>query len=43
MAAGNANDHRRATEQRSMLDAVVAADVHRIDLLRLTVGRGPDR
>jgi diacylglycerol kinase (ATP) len=43
MAAGNANDHRRATEQRSMLDAVVAGDVHRIDLLRLSIGRGPDR
>ncbi|MGY2067772.1 diacylglycerol/lipid kinase family protein [Blastococcus sp. SYSU DS0619] len=41
-AAGNANDHRRTTRERPLADAVVAGDVRRIDLLRLTVGNGPD-
>lgn len=41
VAAGNANDHRRTTGQRPIEDAVAAGDVHRIDLLRLTTGRGP--
>lgn len=41
-AAGNANDHRRVTRERRLADAVVAGDVRRIDLLRLTVGTGPD-
>jgi diacylglycerol kinase (ATP) len=40
-AAGNANDHRRTTRQRPLADAIVAGDVRRIDLLRLTVGTGP--
>jgi len=40
-AAGNANDHRRVTRRRPLADAIVAGDVHRIDLLRLTVGSGP--
>ena len=40
-AAGNANDHRRVTRERPMADAIVAGDVRRIDLLRLTVGSGP--
>jgi len=39
-AAGNANDHRRTTRERPLADAVVAGDVRRIDLLRLTVGGG---
>jgi diacylglycerol kinase (ATP) len=39
-AAGNANDHRRVTRERPLADAIVAGDVRRIDLLRLTVG-GP--
>jgi diacylglycerol kinase (ATP) len=41
MAAGNANDHRRTTGEQSMIDAIAAGDVHHIDLLRLTIGRGP--
>lgn len=40
-AAGNANDHRRTTRERPLADAIVAGDVRRIDLLRLTVGSGP--
>ena len=39
-AAGNANDHRRVTRERPLADAIVAGDVRRIDLLRLTVGEG---
>src|SRR3712207_5383900 len=39
-AAGNANDHRRVTRQRPLVEAIVAGDVRRIDLLRLTVGSG---
>ncbi|GAA3109434.1 hypothetical protein GCM10010464_85370 [Pseudonocardia yunnanensis] len=42
MAAGNANDHRRTTRERPLVEAVVAGDVRRIDLLRLTVGTGAD-
>jgi diacylglycerol kinase family enzyme len=42
MAAGNANDHRRTIRERPLVEAVVAGDVRRIDLLRLTVGTGPD-
>jgi diacylglycerol kinase (ATP) len=41
-AAGNANDHRRATAERPLVDAVVAGNVRRIDLLRLTIGDGND-
>ena len=41
-AAGNANDHRRTTRERPLADAIVAGDIRRIDLLRLTVGTGPD-
>jgi diacylglycerol kinase family enzyme len=40
-AAGNANDHRRVTRKRPLADAIVAGDVRRMDLLRLTVGSGP--
>ena len=40
LAAGNANDHRRTTKERPLSDAIVAAEVNRIDLLRLTVGTG---
>jgi diacylglycerol kinase (ATP) len=39
-AAGNANDHRRATRQRPLAEAIEAGEIHRIDLLRLTVGTG---
>jgi diacylglycerol kinase (ATP) len=42
MAAGNANDHRRMTRERPLADAVVAGEVRRIDLLRLTIGSGDD-
>ena len=42
MAAGNANDHRRTTRKRPLAEAVVAGEVRRIDLLRLTVGSGSD-
>jgi diacylglycerol kinase (ATP) len=41
-AAGNANDHRRTTAQRSIIDAITAGEVRRIDLLRLTIGDGVD-
>ena len=40
-AAGNANDHRRVTREQPLADAIVAGDVRRIDLLRLTIGSGP--
>jgi diacylglycerol kinase family enzyme len=40
-AAGNANDHRRVTRERPLADAIVAAEIRRIDLLRLTIGSGP--
>lgn len=42
MAAGNANDHRRTTGRRPLVDAVVAGEVRHIDLLRLTVRTGPE-
>jgi diacylglycerol kinase (ATP) len=42
MGAGNANDHQRTTSKRPLADAVVAGDVRRIDLLRLTIGSGSD-
>ena len=42
LAAGNANDHRRTTGERPLADAIVDGEVRRIDLLRLTVGDGPD-
>lgn len=41
-AAGNANDHRRVTRERPLVDAIVAGEVRRIDLLRLTIGTGDD-
>lgn len=42
MAAGNANDHRRTTGERPLADAIADGDVHRIDLLRMTVGDGAE-
>ncbi len=39
-AAGNANDHRRVTRERPLADAIVAGEVRRLDLLRLTIGTG---
>nr|WP_221203270.1 diacylglycerol kinase family protein [Modestobacter versicolor] len=41
-AAGNANDHRRTTREHHLADAIVAGDVRRIDLLRLTLGTGAE-
>jgi diacylglycerol kinase (ATP) len=38
-AAGNANDHRRATKEHSLVDAVARAEIIRTDLLRLTIER----
>lgn len=37
LAAGNANDHRRVTRERPLVDAILAGDVRRIDLLRMTI------
>ncbi len=42
LAAGNANDHRRTTADHDLVGAIVSGEVHRIDLLRLTIGKGPD-
>jgi diacylglycerol kinase family enzyme len=42
LAAGNANDHRRATRQRPLADAIVEGDTSRLDLLRLTIGSEQD-
>jgi hypothetical protein len=41
-AAGNANDHRRTTAQRPLVEAIAAGEVRRIDLLCLTIGIGLD-
>jgi diacylglycerol kinase family enzyme len=41
-AAGNANDHRRVTREQPLADGIVAGQIRRIDLLRLTIGTGPD-
>jgi diacylglycerol kinase (ATP) len=40
LAAGNANDHRRVTRERPLADAIVAGDVSRLDLLRMSVDDG---
>jgi diacylglycerol kinase (ATP) len=40
LAAGNANDHRRVTRERPLVDAIMAGEVRALDLLRLTVGEG---
>ena len=42
LPAGNANDHRRATRRRPLSDAILAGEVSRMDVLRLTLGDGPD-
>ena len=42
LAAGNANDHQRTTANRPLADAIVEGAVRRIDLLRLTIGDGPE-
>jgi len=38
LPAGNANDHRRATREQPLTNAIVTGSVTRIDLLRLTIG-----
>ncbi|WP_309926590.1 diacylglycerol kinase family protein [Arthrobacter sp. 1088] len=40
MAGGNANDHRRSTRRMPLIDAIVAGEIRRIDLLQLQVGEG---
>jgi diacylglycerol kinase (ATP) len=40
LPAGNANDHRRATRERPLSDAIAAGTVRQLDLLRLQVGDG---
>jgi diacylglycerol kinase (ATP) len=42
LPAGNANDHRRATRERPLAEAIEAGDATRIDLLRITIGAGDD-
>jgi diacylglycerol kinase family enzyme len=37
LAAGNANDHRRATQERPLAEAICLGNLGRIDLLRLSV------
>jgi diacylglycerol kinase (ATP) len=37
LPAGNANDHRRATREQPLADAIVTGSVTRIDLLQLTI------
>jgi diacylglycerol kinase (ATP) len=36
LAAGNANDHRRVTRERPLIDAIVDGDVSQLDLLKMT-------
>jgi len=36
-AAGNANDHRRATRERPLVEAIAAGDVRRLDLMRIEI------
>lgn len=38
LAAGNANDHRRVTKERPLIDGIVEGDVSRLDLLKMTAG-----
>lgn len=37
LPAGNANDHRRATRERPLAEAIAAGRVHRLDLLKLWI------
>jgi diacylglycerol kinase (ATP) len=43
LAAGNANDHRRATRERPLVDAIVDGETSRLDLLKMTVGDEGDQ
>ena len=40
LAAGNANDHRRVTRERPLVDAIVDGDVSRLDLLKMSADDG---
>jgi len=40
LAAGNANDHRRVTRERPLVDAIVDGDMSRLDLLKMSVDDG---
>ena len=42
MAAGNANDHRRATGTKPLEEAIAEGNVRHIDLLRIQAGLGED-
>ncbi|WP_426007358.1 diacylglycerol/lipid kinase family protein [Paenarthrobacter sp. NyZ202] len=41
MAGGNANDHRRSTSTMTLIEAIIGAEVRRLDLLELQIGEGP--
>jgi diacylglycerol kinase (ATP) len=41
LAAGNANDHARVIADQPLVEAIVAGETRRIDLLRLTLGHAP--
>ncbi|MCW0215863.1 MAG: diacylglycerol kinase family protein [Pseudonocardia sp.] len=38
LAAGNANDHRRVTEERPLVEAIADGATQKLDLLKLTIG-----
>lgn len=42
LAAGNANDHRRTTKERPLVEAIAEGSVSRIDLLRMTASGAAD-
>ncbi|MEC5179146.1 diacylglycerol/lipid kinase family protein [Arthrobacter sp. CG_A4] len=42
MAAGNANDHRRATGTKPLEEAIAEGNVRHVDLLRIHTGQGDD-
>lgn len=37
LPSGNANDHSRAMHERPLLDAILAGDIHRIDVLKVII------
>lgn len=43
LAAGNANDHERATARRPLVEAILDGRTERMDLLELTLGDAPPR
>ncbi|WP_308113835.1 acylglycerol kinase family protein [Arthrobacter sp. ISL-30] len=42
LTGGNANDHWRSTRRMPLIEAIVAGEVRRFDLLRLQVAEGPE-